>query len=212
MIVRFALVAEGGAEGELVPHLQDLCVRSGADEAIGTFPDLGALDPPSGREVDEKVGSILRLDIDLNLVFVYRDADSPDSTARRTEIRDKLTTIGEAARGVPVVPVQEFEAWLLADPQALRDVVGKPRGRADMGIPPLARIESTAHPKEILMRSLEIASEASGRRLRAVKRAFNSNRRILAARLDIDGPVGTLPSWRQLVTDIDSAVARLRLP
>lgn len=177
-----------------------------------TFADLGRLDPPPGSEVDAKVAAVLRLDPDLDLVFVHRDADSPDPSGRRQEIRDRLIAIGETGRGVPLVPVQEFEAWLLADRQEIRNVVGKPRGRADLGIPRLARIESTARPKEILMRAFEIASEASGRRLRDVRRGFNSNRRILAARLDIDGAVGTLPSWLQLVADIDATMARLGAP
>jgi len=127
--IRFVLIAEGGAEGELVPHLRRLCVAAGADEAIGTFPDLGLLATPPGNAVEDKLNAIVALDPDVDLIFVHRDSDARDATPVRTDVLGALDNIGRRDRGVAVVPVQEFEAWLLADPQAIRDVVGNRTSR-----------------------------------------------------------------------------------
>ena len=210
MLIRFILVAEGGAEGELVPHLRRICVAAGADEALGSFPDLRLLAP--GNRVEDKLDAVLALNPDVDLVFVHRDAEGRDATPVRDHVRAALNAIGRGGDGVQVVPVQEFEAWLLVDEQAIRSVVGKPDGRLPLGLPSLGSIERTARPKEFLQRALATASESSGRRLKAVKRDFNDHRRILAQRLDPDGPIMGLPSWRQLVVDTTAAVGTLIAP
>ena len=71
MLIRFILVAEGGAEGELVPHLRRICVAAGADEALGSFPDLRLLAP--GNRVEDKLDAVLALNPDVDLVFVRQE-------------------------------------------------------------------------------------------------------------------------------------------
>lgn len=202
--IRFVLIAEGSAEGELVPHLRRLCVEAGAREAIGTFPDLARLPSPPGRSVGAKVAAVLALDDSLDLIFVHKDADARDASSARNEISVGTADARADLETVPVVPIQEFEAWLLVSEQAIRDVVGKPNGRADLRIP--TRIESAARPKEILKRALAAASETRGRRLAAVKRLFGVHRRILISRIDIHGPITALGAWQQLRADVDAAV------
>ncbi|WP_425552420.1 hypothetical protein [Isoptericola halotolerans] len=139
-----------------------------------------------------------------DLVFLHRDADTEDSGPRLAEVNSAFAEARVA--GVPVVPVQETEAWLLTDEQAIRDVVGRPSGKTPLGLPKLQRIEAAKQPKEILARACVAASESSGKRLRRVRRDFGLHRSTLLERLDPDGPVSSLPSFQRLVKDTTTAV------
>lgn len=110
---------------------------------------------------------------------------------------------------VPVVPVQALEAWLLADERAIRFAVGRPSGRAPLGLPALRRVEAVSAPKQTLADALAKASEKSGRRLQQVKKAFPGHRSLLLDRLDLDGPVTNLPSRQALVAAVDDTIVAL---
>lgn len=209
MRVRFALIAEGTSERGLVPHLEALCVRSGAVEAIGSFPDLARLPRPPGRDVAAKVKKVLELDPHLDIVFVHRDADAPDPEPRIAEIASACASVAACPRHVAVVPVQALEAWLLVDHEQIRAAVGRRSGRTPLDIPPVARVETTARPKERLKAALAAASEHRGRRLERVNQDFPGYRAILLQRLDIDGPVAALSSWQALVSATAEVIAAL---
>jgi hypothetical protein len=110
---------------------------------------------------------------------------------------------------VGVVPVQETEGWLLTDESAIRKIVGRPSGRSTLGLPAVHQIEATGNPKEILQDACKIASESSGARLKKVSRQFPRFRATLLERLDIDGPVNNLVSWRRFVDDLTAAAERV---
>ncbi|PUB21467.1 uncharacterized protein DUF4276 [Promicromonospora sp. AC04] len=200
--VSFVFIGEGTSDYPLVGILSELVRRAGADEVEG----LPRQWPGSSREKLAELTKDTATPFDL--VFLHRDADSMDPTPRIEEVRTALTEQG--IRGVPVVPVQETEAWLLTDEQAIRDVVGRSRGRAALGLPSVRRIEQTSNPKEILADACVRASEASGRRLKQARGRFNDHRRVLLDRLDLDGPVTELTSFRHLVEDTERAVRSLR--
>jgi hypothetical protein len=207
--VRFALISEGTSERGLVAHLEALCVQAGAAEAEGVFPDLSRLRRPPGRDVESKLRCILGLESSFDLVFVHRDADCPDPSERLAEIAEVASRISGCPPVVPVVPVQALEAWLLADERAIRFAVGRPSGRAPLGLPAPRRIEATSGRKQVLADALARASEKSGRRLQQVKKDFAGHRAILLDRLDLDGPVGDLPSWQALVTAVNETIVAL---
>lgn len=61
-----------------------------------------------------------------NLILVHRDSDSNNKQqilARFAEVEDACSGIFSAS--VPVVPVKETEAWMLADKSAILEVVGR---------------------------------------------------------------------------------------
>lgn len=201
--VTFVLVREGSSDEGLMPHLRALILRGGATEALGQARDFAGT-PAS------KLALLSREAAPTDIVFVHRDADKAGSDVRRSEIARAAASSSLAAVVVPVVPVQELEAWLLTDEAAIRSVVGRPNGVTDLGLPRISAIESTSSPKEILQFALLAASQASGRRRAQEKRDFHKRRRTLLDRLDIDGPVRQLPAWRQLEHDVATAVATLR--
>jgi hypothetical protein len=210
--VKFVLVCEGPSDRGLVRHLEALCIRAGADEAIGDAPDLGLLPVPPGKSMDKQVEAVLALVADVNLLFIHRDADARDSSEVRRRLMETLSRRNDLPIHVLIVPIQELEAWLLVDPQAIREVVSNPRGTVDLDIPPVHRIESTARPKERLHAALRLASESRGRALDRLKHEIPHLHAVLLERLDLDGPVTRLSSWQSLISDVDAAIATMAKP
>lgn len=145
----------------------------------------------------------------MDLVFVHRDSDSRSDIQRRTEISEAAECSDWPFQVVPLVPIQELEAWLLLSEDAIRNVAGRPSGRVDLGLPKPKDVENTSSPKEILAAALLTASETRGQRHKAEKKKLSARRRVLLERLDTDGPVNDLSSWSSLVADIQAAVDRL---
>lgn len=201
--LEFALVSEGPSERHLISLLEELCVRSGASETLGRWPDLRSA---GGKSVAAQVREALRLEPHIQILFVHRDADGPSSSQRRREIAESIHDAPPPPSVVPIVPIQEIEAWLLADESALREVVGNPKGRAPLSLPGVGQIESRANPKELLEQVLLEASEKRGRQLKRVRRRFGALRATLLQRLDPDGPVSQLSSWQALIHDIARAI------
>ena len=200
--VTFVLLREGPSDDGLIPHLATLILRAGGVEAIGQPINY------SGTVANKLRLLMLERD-DIDIAFVHRDADRVGPARRRAEIARAIEDAGITAAVVPVIPVQELEAWLLVDASAVRNVVGRPLGRTDLRLPKLAGIEATRSPKEILQSALLAASETTGRRREKEKRDFEKRRRALLDRLDVDGPVRQLPAWQQLESDVAAAVASL---
>ncbi|BCB82630.1 hypothetical protein Pflav_090400 [Phytohabitans flavus] len=109
---------------------------------------------------------------------------------------------------VPVIPVRMTEAWLLLDESAIRRVAGNPRGKTDLGLPKAHQVESIADPKELLDQCLLTAANVTGRRRDSLRKRFPQNRRQLLERLDRNGPITQLASWKLLLSDIESVTAR----
>jgi hypothetical protein len=209
MRIRFLLVCEGSSDRGLVPHLEALCVRAGAEEAMGEAPDLSRLPKPPGRKTEAKVTEALRHVGDVNLLFVHEDADARDAEEVRAQIQARISGMKKCPPCVCVVPVREMEAWLLAEEEKIRLVAGNPQGKEDLGLPPLRRIESALDAKKLLQDAFLKASGARGLRLQKTRNRFPELRSRLLYLLDIDGPVKALPAWQVLVDDINAAVAKL---
>ena len=205
MKVRFALVCEGPSDAGLAAHLQTVCVDCGAEEAVGTVPDFARLPRPPAHDVASRITAALALDPAANLIFVHRDADSRSERARVREIEAAAENVDVPV--VPVVPIQETEAWLLLDEAAIRAIVENPRGTLALPLPRVAALERLARPKERLRTVLEHASELRGRKLEKFRRDFGRHRGLLLQRLDPSGPVTRLTAWQKLLERTTNAVA-----
>jgi hypothetical protein len=181
-------------------HIRSLLVRAGASSAIGdSRPYRGTASACIAR-VSEEAEPV-------DLIFFHHDSDSSSHVKVYDQIVDAAkATDGWQNRIVPVVPVQELEAWLLTDEQAIRDAVGRSSGRTPLGLPKLKQIEARSSPKELLQNALLAASEASGAKRRREIRQFGVRRSTLINRLDLDGSIRNLPSWRRFNEDLVNAV------
>ena len=201
--VSFAFLCEGSSDTGLIAHLETLLVHFGAQEATGMPDTRKGTIPARLRQLrTEETGT------GIDMVFIHRDSDGPDREGREREIRRGVEESGFPHPFIPVIPVQETEAWLLLDEQAIRDVVAS-KGKQSLRLPKPNAIEGTRKPKEILQKALLAASETSGRRLKKEKNSFNHHRRVLLQRLDPFGAVRDLPSWQCLERDIQRALAQL---
>lgn len=201
--LNFVLVREGTSDDGLLPHLRNLLVRAGAEEAVGA---VSAHRGPVG----EKLRLIVADGPHIDAIFVHRDADCADESARRSEIFCAAEVEQCPYTVVPVIPIQETESWLLLSVEEIRAVVGRPRGTTQLLLPSITEVESTRNAKEILKQALLDASETAGRRRHKETKAFSQRRRTLLERLDIDGPVAHLPSFQRVVADIDLLVRDIR--
>ena len=198
-IVTFVLLCEGSSDQPLVEHLQVLLVSRGADEANG-YADW------QKGSVSAKLAKLRDEGAPVDVAFVHRDADSPDAGRRIREIEKGVGEAGFTDPCLPVVPVQETEAWLLIDEAAIRSAVGNPNGTVPLGLPSPEQVEHVARPKEALAEALASASGKSGRRLAQEKKRFSERRRTLLQRLDPEGIVRRVPSWQRLERAIDELV------
>jgi hypothetical protein len=159
--------------------------------------------------VAERLRAVLAFDDEFDLVIVHRDAEGGDPPARRDEIHAGVTSVREGLAILPVVPVRMTEAWLLLDEVAIRRVAGRPTGREPLGLPAPRDAESVPDPKAVLQRALELASGASGRRLRRFQRDFGTQRRRLLEGLEHDGPIRALAAWQELEVAVSAVVEQL---
>ncbi|MGW3798218.1 DUF4276 family protein [Dermacoccus nishinomiyaensis] len=189
----FVLLREGSSDDGLVRVIRTLLLATGLTEVSGS-------PRPYGGTVREKLQLVHEEEGTIDAIFVHRDADCDSPTSRIKEITDahESCTLSCDISVIPVIPIQELEAWLLADTQQIRNVAGKSAGRKDLRIPKPSKIEKLSNPKETLEAALQVASETSGRRLEKIKKSFGTHRRILLERLDVTGPVAELDSWKDL--------------
>lgn len=94
--------------------------------------------------------------------------------------------------------------------QAIRTAAGRPSGRESLALPPLARLEATAGPKQLLHESLKRANGATGRRAERFDSAAAIHR--LADLVEDWAPLRALPAFRRLEEDTRAALTELGLP
>lgn len=209
--IEFVLISEGPSEAPLVPHLERLCVESGASEATGSWFDFRQVPTPPGKSVEDQLGYLIRnTEFDYDVVFVHRDPDSRDDEHIRDVIRRGIESVRAGTVAVPVVPIQALEAWLLVDPIAIRRAVGNPRGPQELGLPRASRIEAVSEPKAEFRKATEMAAEETGSRRKSLLKRFGKIRRALLEQLDPGGPISQVPSWQRLVADVEQCVSMIR--
>lgn len=206
--ITFALVREGPTDDGLVRLIREViiaCVDDGA-VVIGEPRDY------KGRPASQVIAVRDETGPDVDLLFVHHDSDARDDSGVVSEIAAAAQEFPRPDSVVAVIPVQETEAWLLADEELIQSVVGRAKttmSRRDLGIPALDQVENTASPKEVLEQALVAATKESGRARKRTKSKFSDLRTAIMDFLDIDGPLAELPSWRRFRESTESAVANL---
>lgn len=207
--VRFLFIGEGRTDDELVGHLESCCILAGAEEANGVAPDFSRLSPRIGHAVAAKLQEALRIEPNVDFVFVHRDADSRDPAPRHNEIYQAVQEVHDGLKYVAVVPVQETEAWLLLDENEVRSVAENPRGRVLLSLPSPSTVENVADPKAHLKEAILLASEQTGRRRDRISSKYSQKRKLLIRRLDPCGPVCGAPSWIRMFSDLKHLMSEI---
>ena len=157
--LKCALIAEGVSDDRFLPFLlyralEDLCLTAFEDPV--DVDQVAVLRrhqrPPNVPEILD----LIQANTDtFHVVFVHRDQG-----ANAARLYDEwLAPLAKAwdpawsERLVPVIPVRETEAWLIADGAALRTALGVQWSDADMGVPGKSRdVETIVDPKASVAR------------------------------------------------------------
>lgn len=199
------LAPEGGSDSHFLRPLlrrclEDACLRSHTEIEIPDGIDLRQLAGYSRGPV--ALQGLLAKQPGQWLLFVHADADGEAGLARRNHVDPIVARLASGTAGVPVVPVRETEAWILADTRLLARVFGSTtRSLVDLGLPrTVADIERHASPKQLLS---ELHSRTTPRRRRSdiPFERFGQSISLSALR--------SLPAFTQFEADLQSALHRL---
>ncbi len=211
MAVRFLLISEGPTEAGLLTPLEKLC-RKYVTEVNGQIyqsEKISKREPETLNNFSSKLIKATQYYQNINIFFLHKDSDNRNHVPRYSEIVQRVEQLGIPIIYVPVIPVQETEAWAMVDPQAIRSIVGNPKGRIPLNLPKLQHLERLANPKERLYKIMETASQLRGKRLEKLKRNSVQYYQELLSDIDIDGPINQLPAWQRLVAATEAAIQRL---
>lgn len=193
-------VAEGTSDAPLADIVELLFLQHGVHVNLSRR-DFAPL--KVAKDVGSRVAASLTLiGNDVDLIVVHRDADNAGHEARLHEIEHAVRSLSTSACLVPVIPVRMTEAWLLLDEAAIRHVAGNPNGRAPLSLPRVRDAEAVADPKSMLAECILTAANVSGRRRDRLAKRFGQSRGQLLERLDLDGPIAELRSWKHLTAQV----------
>lgn len=194
--VSLTLVPDGTSDRRmLMPLIESLMDRYCPVQFETRFVDWL---PPGTRSTAERVKAAVEL-YPCDILFVHRDAEGVEPSAREAEIRRGIEGVSSAPSLICVVPVRMTEAWLLTNETAIRAAVGNPQGVAPLNLPSLTRLESI-DAKEVLLRALELAKDLGARRTRRFKPEAYRHR--VAEVLSDLGPLRQLPSFQHLESQV----------
>jgi hypothetical protein len=214
-----AIYAEGRTDERFLPTIiqrtaADLLARRGRNLVDVLDPVVLNADPEDSRA--DKILSVARRASGYHVLFVHADADRPTADqAYRERINPGVQRVRAALDAgedvcqtlTPVVPIQMLEAWLLADPDALRTVIGTNMQPTELDIPSTpGQIEGLADPKQQIT---EIIRRAYAHRARR-RRRFNLGEfyQPLASQIRLER-LAQLPAYQRFVDDLATALVDL---
>ena len=152
-----------------------------------------------------------------HLLLVHADADAcsgEDALAERIEPGFKKTReahetgVQVCDKKVPVIPIRMTESWMLADLEALFNVIGTSVSPRDISLPNSpSQVESITHPKRKLQEVLNFAVGGSSRRRRKTRdvgRLYEP----LARGIDLERLSG-VPAFRKFQKDLTQVLYEL---
>lgn len=219
-VLILALSAEGPTDERFLPIIvqrtaQALLLREGrtVTDVLQPFV-LKPPHPPQGRA--ETILAIARQCTGYHALILHADADhdTPDRALRERIWPGRDLIISAHAKGepvcdlpIPLVPVHMTEAWMLADGEALRMVLGTDLPSDLLGVPKRAdELERDANPKQTLAGAITQALAARPQRRRRLDRADLDEP--LARQIHLEH-LSRLPSYRQFVADLRQALQHL---
>lgn len=224
-----ALYAEGPTDHDfLCPLLlrlcEDLCGRSRHEVLFHGVLSLNgregpAASVPEGLSRAERIFALANATREeWTVLFVHADgggkAARKKDRARAEQVRPALDLVERASalegrKGCAVVPVQEMEAWALADPDALRGVVGRAGAAPVTGVPfRAAGVERIDQPKERLRKVIDELRRPGSRHRRSS--SGESMLSDLGKIVSLDR-LREVPAFSELEKELTDALVLLRL-
>jgi hypothetical protein len=163
--IRYTLITDGSSDRALIPILTWLLRDIGVNIPIQSeWANLGRLRNPPNKLEDKILRSVEIYPCDI--LFVHRDAERQPRENRVSEIH-KAKSLLKDTISLPIVcviPIKMTEAWLLFDEIAIRKVAGNPKGKQELNLPKVTRIEKITDAKAKLKEIIINASSDHCRR------------------------------------------------
>lgn len=205
MTLRVLFLGEGSSDSGITTHIKRIATENQFDIVI-TDPLVDQLPRPPKKTIAGRLRAIRDIGGVYDLVVIHRDADGDGRDARLAEIERAVREVMPGVTHAPVIPIRMTEAWLLIDEREIRLVAGNPNGRMALGLPKASKVESLPDPKAVLAEKLCLATGFNGRKLAKFKQRFPQHRRQLLERIDPNGPIADVPSWRDFNIDLRGAL------
>ena len=208
MNVRILFIGEGTSDSGIAAHIRRIAGEHGRTAFI-TDPLVERLPRPPRKTVAAKLQAVRDLGGVYDLIVLHRDGDREGRVPRLAEISAAAHRVMPDVPHVPVIPIRMTEAWLLLDEAEIRRVAGSPNGKIPLNLPKPSKVESIPDPKAVLKETLARASCLRGRKLATFNDRFSRNRSLLLERIDPEGPIQDVPSWRHFNADLIAGLDRL---
>ena len=189
----------------LLVRLAIVLIRSGGKHSAGIADPLILPGRPSN---DTFAPTIQRYASLCNLIVVHTDGNGDPDGARAERIEPWFGSwpLSEARTAlVPVVPVRETEAWMLADIDAIQRLLGTKQDASDLGLPTRVRgVEQIADPKSTLKTILDRALGVRRARKVGVRPLYGA----LGAETSID-KLRMVPAFARFESEFHATLAAL---
>jgi hypothetical protein len=148
------------------------------------------------------------------IVHVDADDKTPDKAMNeRIEPGFELVKASQAEickQLIPIIPIRMTEAWMLADPEAFKEVIGTNIAAKDLGLPVHPhQVESVLKPKQKLKLAIRLALAKRSRRRRSSIRVGELYEP-LARQISLER-LSAVPAYQRFVDDFTTCLIALRL-
>ena len=216
--VALALYAEGSTDQLFLPEVIRRTAKQNLIQSGQQYIDVKPVDPISfsktGMKQDECILQAARRAASYNILIIHADADYRTAErALKERFYPGYSLVQQAQEAVcrcvlPIVPVQMTEAWMLADPEALRAALGTSKKVQDLGLPLKAKlVEADSDPKHTLKM---IVSKANTHRSRQRFVEVNSLYTFLGRKVDLSR-LRDVPAYQRFVHDLVNAFRIINL-
>ncbi|HEU5230856.1 MAG TPA: DUF4276 family protein, partial [Ktedonobacteraceae bacterium] len=216
--VAVALYAEGPTDQLFLPEVIHRTVKQNLNRSGQQSIDVKPVDPISfsktGMKQDECILQAARRAANYNILIVHADADHrTEEKALKERFNPGYLLVQQAQEHVcrcvlPIVPVRMTEAWMLADPEALRAALGTSKNAQELGLPLKAKlVENDSDPKQTLKM---IVGKANTHRSRQRHLEVTTLYTLLGRTIDLSR-LSNVPAYQRFVHALVNAFRTINL-
>jgi hypothetical protein len=212
-----AFYAEGVTDHQFLPTIirrtsRQICDRHGL-KSIDVLPVESIVFNKAGLRQDERILQAALTAFKSHILIIHADADdhTPENALRNRfqpgyeRVQQLDTKICKNL--VPVVPIYMTEAWMLADADALQEVIEIDIKPHELGLPKKAKqVELYADPKQMLRQVVQKAYAHKTRRQRHMNIEYLYEALAREIRLD---RLAEVPAYQRFAADLTTTLRTL---
>lgn len=207
-----ALYCEGNTDKYFLPKIiertAEKIIRIRATNYVDVLPVtvMDVAKQQQGKDILEVAMQACGYDV----LFVHKYADSRTYEETRVQCFEPGCTLVQSCREgvcenlIPIIPVREVEAWMIADPEVLRELLEIKERLQNLHLPRRAvLVESDSDPKATLNR---VIAKAESERRRKINRASFYESLALEVRLE---RLDQVPAYRKFLDELSGILLNL---